>query len=266
MEVCMSRNGFDLLREDITNPFAKERFSVSRLPVVAGNMSCTDGSRLPCCLDMLVKTPGGEISIPEPYASSEWIREFLTISLGFEDGLLPGWRDTHYAYLTVDNRFVRAGRSHRNGGWHFDGMQGVRYPEKLNACHEYIVADRLTTEFTSLPTTADDLDELRHNWFEELGRQIPETAEIYTPQPFEIVVMSAYQLHRSRVANEADQGWRSFIRLDISLKQQDRLGNTINPVLKAPFEYVPRDLPEGLKRPVEDAGWGEGVAFLGQQS
>lgn len=253
----------ETLRKDCAGVFDPARFSLPRNPVKVALMDrgALEGD-LPCCLDMLVKLPGGAHSLPEPYSSHPGILAFMRECMGFEDGLVPGWNETHYAYLTVDRRIVKEGSPHRSGGWHFDGMQGARYPAKLQACHQYVVSDRLTTEFVSSPTDATGLDELRHNWFEELGRQVPDDAEIFAPEGLEIFAMSAYQLHRSRVAGPGEGGWRTFLRLDFSLKRQDRLGNTPNPVLPAPFEFVPRSLPEGLSRKIEDSGW-EGARVFG---
>lgn len=258
----MSTDWLGTLRQDATGTFDPGRFSMARRPLGIGSLptgSLAGGH--PCCLDMLVRLPDGEMTLPEPYRSHAGIQAFVQMCCEFEDDLVPRWRDTHYAYLTVDHRIVRSGRPHRSGGWHFDGMQGARYPVKIQACHQYVVSDRLPTEFTDAVTDASDLGELEHNWFEELGSQVNEAANVFAPHPLEIVAMSAYQLHRSRIAKPEEEGWRTFLRLDFSLKQQDRLGNTINPDLPAPFEYVPRDLPEGIRRPVSDSGWESAVRF-----
>ena len=250
------------LRGDLDGVFDPARFSIQRQPVGIGHLA--EGSLAgehPCCLDMLVHLPGGSLVLPEPYRSHKGIQSFIAICCEFEDGLVPDWRETHYAYLTIDRRIVRAGRSHRSGGWHFDGMQGARYPEKIQACHQYVVSDRLPTEFTDAATDASGLSELHHHWFEELGRQVGGDARVFTPEPMEVAVMSAYQLHRSKVASAEEEGWRTFLRLDFSLKQQDRLGNTVNPNLVAPFVYVPRDLPAGLRRGISDSGWEGAVRF-----
>jgi hypothetical protein len=64
--------------------------------------------------------------------------------------------------------------------------------------------------------------------------------------------------HRTKAMtrpNAERDAWRTFVRLDVSCKQQDRLGNTLNPVLAAPFEHVPRSMPDGLGVPVSDSRW-----------
>lgn len=67
--------------------------------------------------------------------------------------------------------------------------------------------------------------------------------------------MSAYSLHRNPLVDQGESSIRSFSRLDVSCKQQDRLGNTVNPELPAAFHHVARDLALGLGRPPDDAGW-----------
>lgn len=242
------------LRDDVAGVFSPARFAVARLPVRAGYLR-DPGSldELPSCLDMPIMLPGGPITLPQPYIWSRGVISLIEQAIGMEDALLPGWRATRHLYLTVDTRWVEPGRTHRNGGFHFDGMQGARYPRKLPACHQYVASTAMPTEFSDLPVDAGGLDESLHNWFEALGGQVPDDHALWTPDPCEIVCMSAYQLHRSPVAKERRR--RTFIRLDVSVKHQDRLGNTPNPELVVPWRYVERALPAGLGRPVSDSTW-----------
>jgi len=242
------------LRDDVAGIFAPERFAIARLPVQVGYLSEPAGlETLPSCLDMPVMLPGGHVTLPQPYIWSPAVRGMIEQAMAFEDALLPGWRADRHLYLTVDTRWVEPGRTHRNGGFHFDGMQGGRYPRKLAACHQYVASTASPTEFSGVPVDATGLDEMRHNWFEALGDQVPADAALWRPDAFEIVCMSAYQLHRSPVA--AHRHRRTFLRLDVSCKQQDRLGNTPNPELAVPWTYVERSLPAGLGRPVSDSAW-----------
>jgi hypothetical protein len=254
----MTRSNPDLslLIADISQPFARERFSITRKPVKVGEIDVdTMNTTLASCLDMLVKVPGRDVVLPSPYRGT-FVEEVLARAVTFEDEILSGWRDTHYVYLTMDQRPLVPGKTHRNAGWHFDGMQGARYPEKLDACHQYVVSSVLPTEYSSQPVDAKDLDELRHNWFIELGAQVdPDGDGFITGNPGDIMLMSAYQLHRSPRAPEGSDITRTFVRIDFSLKQQDRLGNTLNPELAAPFDFHERRLPDGLNYNIDDAGW-----------
>lgn len=251
----MQTDRLELAREDVSLPFSPERFRMRRRPTDVGYVDIDAIGEHPCCLDMLVKLPGGDVVLPEPYASDPGIASFLAQALSAEDDLLPGWREHYHLYLTYDRRQVEPGRSHRNGGWHFDGMQGARFPIKIPVCHQYVVSTHLPTEYTDVPTDAMGLDENRHNWFLALGAQVPEDFDPIKAVPGQINLMTAYQLHRSPVAEPHEAGWRTFIRLDVSLKQQDRMGNSLNPRLPAPWEFVERRLPDGLEEPVRDSNW-----------
>ena len=254
----------DIIREDVQLPFCPTRFANSRLPVMVGDISSTSPfGTLPSCLDMLIHMPSIDagIVLAEPYSYDASVLSFIANAVNFEDQILPNWRETHYLYLTVDQRIVTPGGTHRNEGLHFDGMQGARHHPKLPACHQYVVSDRLPTEYSDKPVDATHLDENKHNWFKELGSQVPDDHPMYQANPFEVVLMSAYQLHRSPVAGPEDAGRRTFMRLDFSMKQQDRLGNTINPLMPAPWEFVERNLPAGLQEPEKSASWNGAKKF-----
>lgn len=250
----------ETLREDVAGVFDPTRFAIPRFPVPMGHLRTTSTIMdLPACLDMPIKLPGGNITLPQPYIWSRAITGMLEQIMAFEDNLLPEWRETRYLYLTVDTRWVEPGRTHRNAGFHFDGMQGSRYPQKLPVCHQYVASTASPTEFSGAALDATKLDEMKHNWFEELGNQIPADQPLWSPAASEIVCMSAYQLHRSPVATR--HHLRSFIRVDVSVKQQDRLGNTPNPELAVPWKYVERSMPPGLQRAISDSSW-DGVTRM----
>lgn len=249
-----------LILDDITSTFEPARFGLERVPAHVGNLSVSFGANIPCCLDMLIKLPAGDVMVPEPYKADPAITSYLEQAFSFEDVLLPTWRETHYAYLTVDQRPITVGKSHRNAGWHFDGMQGKRYPVKMPVCHQYVVSNHLPTEFTSKATDATRLDYARDNWFDALGSQIPEGEPVFQPGINEIMLMSAYQIHRSPVAKIGDEGVRTFLRMDITMKKFDRIGNSINPLMDCPFELFDRPMPfEDFV--VRDTGWSSSKIF-----
>lgn len=245
---------------DISNPFRSDEFKTSRLPVEVGLLNGEFPSDLPSCLDMLVKLPGRAFPIiPSPYGDHLVFNNLIRSVVMNELEMKNPWID-RYVYLTVDQRTVTPGRTHRNGGWHFDGMQGERYKEKLPCCYQYVVSDAAPTEYSNHPTCAEGLSETEHNWFVELGSQIPEDADIFRFPSMTIGLMSAYQMHRSPVVDNEVR--RTFVRIDVSMKQQDRLGNTPNPDLPAPFDFVERKMPLGLKTR-SSAGWQGSRKFPG---
>ncbi len=242
-----------VLATDVRHAFDRSRFGIRRLPVAAGHLDPSGMSGLPCCLNMLIKTPGGEPVLPEPYRSHHEIISFTSACLRFEDGLLHRWRETYWLYLTVDCREVPAGLPQRGGGWHFDGMQGSRYRTKLPGCHVFLAASREPTEFSGAETDAATLDEDNDNWFKGLGRQVPADGPVWRPEAGQIVAFSAYQIHRSPAVRHS--GPRALYRLDVSLKVQNDLVNTLNPDLHAPFPYEDRSIPSHLRRESVQAGW-----------
>lgn len=260
----IAKTNIQTVIDDITHKFERGRFSISRLPVKVGRLeNHRFGTALPSCLDMLVYVPGGEISIPDVYKCDLAIMDVIKQAVDHEDKLMPSWRDTHYVYITVDQRMITAGRTHRNGGWHFDGMQGIRYLDKLEVCHQYVVSDNNPTEFSNVVVDATNLDEATDNWFIELGKQVPDDAELFVPETYDIMMMTAYQLHRSPVAKPEHEGQRTFIRMDFTKKKFDRVGNTINPALPAPFEFYPRPLPFDINPEAKQSDWNGASQFKG---
>ena len=262
----MSSN-YRLIREDVRKPFNAKRFSHARRPLPVANIEPYRGSILPSALDMLIKIPGGNIQLPEPYRGNCTIVDFIARSILHEDGLLPDWREHYHLYLTIDHRMVPAGKTHRNKGWHFDGMQGERYPVKMPVCHQYLVSNTLPTEYyIGSNANLEQADERRDNWFDVVSEQIGEIPpEIWCPQNMQIVMVTSYQIHRAQIAKRDNM--RLFMRLDVSLKQQDRLGNSINPLLPAPWPMVKRGF-DG-HQPLDDAGWESGQKIakrIGEQA
>lgn len=223
----------DTIKEDVSTPFSKSRFALRREPVCVERMNVITG--LPRCLDMPVKLVNTGLHMGRDY---ERLTDVVMAAIAMEDAILPSWRDTHNVYITYDCREVFAGRTHRRGGWHIDGMQGERYPEKLPVCHQYIMSDGCPTEYARGPFTAPDSYDV--NWFEELGAQVDED-DVMTGEVNSLMLMSAYQLHRSPVIRE--YGVRTLIRVEFSMKRFDRAGNTVNAELPYDWDCVPRDIP-----------------------
>lgn len=247
----MQRDSKRILAADLQGVFDPTRFSIARSPAQVGRLPHYDGPILPSCLDMLIKMPLGEIRLPKSYRGIEAIEHFVRETTKSHALYKPRWNESCYLYLTVDNRNVKEGKTHRNRGWHFDGMQGRRYPDKLPVCHQYVASTCLPAEYY----VGNDIDLVDmsedENWFSEIDRQIPDNAPVVQFADHDIVLMSAYQAHRSVPAKEEVP--RLFLRLDISHKRQDRLGNTENPDLMPPWPMVERHFEK--HEPVCDTGW-----------
>jgi len=231
----------NIAKQDITNVWNPERFSIQRKPIYVGTVNNKEAfsSLKVSCLDMLIKLPNGEIKIP--YYDKN-VNEVVQRCVDFEKTINPNW-ENYYLYLTMDPRSVTEGKTQRREGAHFDGMQGAIYKQKLPGCHSYIVSSKLPTKFYLQPFDARDLDENLQNWFFELGKQTLQEKSFY-PEPFDIYFMSCYQVHESVKADKNLD--RTFMRVEFSLKKFNRIGDTINPLIYTGWKFINRDIPSHL--------------------
>jgi hypothetical protein len=229
----------DLLVEDIRNEWNPKRYQTPHGPYVVGTVSPELVlSPKDDVLDMPIKLPHGDFVI----SMEDDVKKIVEMCVNFEREINPDWQDYH-CYLTMNQGTVRHGETQRNPGVHFDGMQGVRYEEKLKACHQYLVSSALPTTFYVQPFDASDLDSTKHNWFKAFEEQA-RAENRYFPNPFELALMTAYCPHAATPAEEPTE--RTFIRVEFSLKQFNRLGNSKNPQLETGWTYEPQPIPEHL--------------------
>lgn len=222
-----------------------ERFRIARSPLTVGRIDpeALNKAALPCALNMRVRNPNDDwFYLPAPYADEPNLLSMLQQSIRAEAQLNPDWR-TYGSYLTVDHRLLPAMASHRGAGWHFESMQGEKYPQKLPACQFFTVATTAPTEFFTGAVDAHGLHESRDDWFRQLARQVEASiAEAATPEqraamfhigrPGEIKAFSSYQLHRSPTMPHA--GTRTFVRLEFTQKTLETEGDSRNPLLPGP--------------------------------
>lgn len=230
-----------LLESDIAQTWDPERFSFKRKPEIVSEIDHKEEFSSPqvSVLDMPIKFPSGEFRIP---TENKAIHEIVDKAFRYEQLINPLW-ERYYVYLTIDQKQVSRGESHRVHGAHFDGMQGLAYPKKLPVCHQYVIANAAPTQFFIQEFDAKNLDEKRQNWFTELEKQIVPDA-VMTAEPFTLYLMTAYSMHDSPIVKE--DCLRTFCRVEFSLKEFDRDMNTRNPLLPSPWKYRPRPIPEHL--------------------
>jgi len=150
-----------------------------------------------------------------------------------------------YAYLTVDQGLVKAGHGQRELGCHVDGLQGARVQPKVQTDTSFVVSDALPTVFYPHRTwQVDGLDIARDNLFRAFDAQARPEDE-WRPQPYEVVECSAYTVHRADTAPH--DLVRTFLRLAYSVRQYDRLGNSVNPLLGRLWRYETRETQRGLQ-------------------
>ena len=156
--------------------------------------------------------------------------------------------------------FLRVSPSPRPRVLDFDGMQGAAYPRKLPVCHSYIVCDTLPTRFYVQGFGTKYLNEIKNNWFVELGKQAT-IEKVFYPKPFDIFLMTAYQVHEAVPASVST--WRTFMRIEFTLKQYNRVGNTVNPLIPVDWKFVDREIPKYLRTgQLRDTGWNETGRYM----
>jgi hypothetical protein len=225
------------VREILTGPWDPALYSQHSDAWKVGHLDrCVDDNIN--VLDMPVKLPGGPLTLPELPA---WLVALTEAVHEFETVLWPESVNM-YAYLTVNQGVVKGGTSQRRGGAHVDGMQGVRYPVKLPACHQYLWATAAPTVIFSHPFDFTGLDPSKHNFFRACDEQ---KHDGWQPAAGDIVLTTAYTVHESPVLEEDTA--RTFVRIEYSHKRADRIGNTLNPALDtSDWDYGPRPIPEHL--------------------
>lgn len=223
----------------------KKHFETARKPIVIGKLKGPEkhyGNNTPRILDMPIKFPGDlYFKVPTEFRNC---RGILQRVLNAEASLNPRFSE-YYAYLTIDNSWVKKGECQRNGGFHVDGFQGARIKPKVMIDRSYIVASHDTPLFCPNSFSVGDLDEARHNFFSVFDEDINEQGlELWFSDPYEICLMDAYTVH-SAIASTFN-GTRRFLRVTFSVRQFDRLGNTHNPMYKYNWKMVPRDTAKHL--------------------
>jgi O-acetyl-ADP-ribose deacetylase (regulator of RNase III) len=203
-------------------------------------------------LNMPIKMPGSEIRVPKEL---EQFREFLQKIIDHEKAVNPRM-DEFYMYLTVDQHAVKKGLTHRRPGVHIDGVQGARYAVKLPPEHLYSASDKLGTVFYDQPFDLTALDPAKQHVHAELERQADETRASAVPD-FDIAFWDSYSVHRADLAKE--DLFRTFIRVEFSMKQYDSEGDTHNPLFEYDWKPVARPIPAGLDdKPAAPAGFTSG--------
>lgn len=145
----------------------------------------------------------------------------------------------HYVYVTIDQKYVEAGKTGRRAGAHSDAYieRDNRQIDITESCgdvienevgevsHTYVVYDRTPTEFFRAKFPLKKVDcESSLKTFDEIAEQ----AEVVTYPSYHILKMDPYVVHRSAVAKES--GYRTFMKVSVSRKRYAREGNTRNPL------------------------------------
>jgi hypothetical protein len=229
--------------------FDHNRFNEVHLPTVIGSVSENLlKNRNLAVLDMPVLMPesDGEYRLPKEV---EYLAPLIEIIAAHEKAKNSD-HNRRYAYLTVDQRPVRAGNTQRNPGLHIDGFQGSRITDafggNLSIDTQYIVYNTLPTVFYSQPFPVGTLNTAVHNFFHAFEMLVDER-NLSRVDPYNILSFPAYAVHRADTS-PIDQS-RTFLRLTYSEREFDRWGNTYNPMFDYKWNMVTRDVATSLRPP-----------------
>ena len=131
-----------------------------------------------------------------------------------------------------------------------DGFQGDRIGDALPIDFSFICwfGEGAPTKFYPYGFGCDLLDRATDNF----SQYWTQSAQHRSLRPFHarrntIYGMDAYTIHESGI-NDTDRSiYRLFFRLSFSVREFDRLGNTINPFLPLEWTYHARNVSENLR-------------------
>ena len=149
--------------------------------------------------------------------------------------------DDLWIHITVDyNPMVKKGATQRIPGFHVDGFQGAKFPEKHEIEHSYLWScsgtNNCGTEFCVQPFFVSHIDESKYLIFDELEKQARESNIIKTMEK-NVYIFDPYMVHRSPVTN--DDTSRLIVRITMEYQKLLDPNDTVNPSLPhhAPYKY-----------------------------
>ncbi len=224
-----------------SNQWDLDCFNTLQIPTKLGKIgnefSYSSGVRI---LDMPIKMPhSNKYSIPKEL--KQWysvIKRIIELEHHFNSYI-----DKYYAYITIDQGYVKKGMTQRHEGCHVDGFQGGRIKNKNSINRSYIISDVDTTLIYNQKFKVNLLDENKHDFFKELELQSNKN-NIWQPEPYEIVLMNVYTVHKAAIAKS--DGYRTFFRISYDVREFDRLGNTHNPMFDYNWNMVHRNVYKNL--------------------
>jgi hypothetical protein len=244
----------ELVVQDIHTVWDVSKFLRPRTPArieTLENRALFDLEGVPRCIHLPIKFPNSELRIPVEY---EQFSEALQKILDHEYSANPHYRE-YYAYLTIDQSFVPRQSYQRVPGPHVDGIPRDRDNPQTVIDHAYMVTNTIPTLFYIHPFDMSKYDLKKHNFF-VIFRALADEYQTITPAAYDISLMNAYSVHTPTTTNVDVH--RTFLRLEFSVLEFDRIGNSINSAFadddhypNYPFDYIPRSIPKELTIPVD---------------
>ena len=230
--------------QTVKTDFNKKLFAVPHTPLYIGKVfnivkfGQYRGTRV---LDLPIKFPGSSKYLI-PY-DLEQFDEVISKIVSFEHHINPNVSDYYFAYLTIDQSYVKENEYQRKPGCHCLGFQGFRHPIKQPSARSYIIS---TDDYSPIyyPQAFNVQDLTWHdNFFVEFDRQADQEVEISFDR-YSIVVAGAHTVLREAPAKKS--GCRIYFRLTFDRFMYDRLGNSHNPTFNYDWPMVNREIPKAL--------------------
>lgn len=226
-----------------------------RHPVLVGQFHLPATARLPSVVDMHVKAAGSDtIVLPAVFAP---LRDLLQSIHAFELAVNPHCRDWHM-WLLVDTRPVPAHRCQRNPGFHYDGCAlAGRFPNKP-VTSIYSWCNALPTLFyVGSVEFPPGFDGARDNASLVLQQQPKAAGSVVQSRANMVYRFDGITPHAGQAPPTRVDG-RVFVRVCFTPAHIpfNRLGNTPNPCLARPFEWVSRGDPGSTLDRYQPTFWG----------
>lgn len=233
--------------------FSVERFLYPAPPVHIGEYKIDyDPQEVTNVLRCPIKVAKSrDIYLPKELA---FLKEYVEFCCIYETSFNDRFEDL-YAHITVDYKDIKKGESHRVPGWHVDGFQGSKFPEKHEIEHSYLWTNTFGTEFCVQPFFVEHIDSSKYLVFDEFNKQAKE-CNIVKPLDSNVYIFDPYMVHRSPIINENVS--RLLVRVTFECQKLLDPNDTVNPALEfdVPHKYDIRNRLGEYKYPVPEEMYG----------
>lgn len=224
-------------------PWNQDELAIARMPIVVSQYDPVldlNSVPLPFVADVPIKFPHSEGRLPNELSG---IQKIVQDALDYEKAINPDY-DKFFIYLYVDQRIIYESESHRHPNAHVDGIQGREYPIKLPTAHAYLLSSDTPTLFFPHAFDFSGVDVNTTNFLPIFEKQA-DHSKIYQPLPGQMVVFDPYTVHASPIMLRTHL--RTLVRIVVSAKQFDNVGNTHNPHFQYNWNMRPRPIHSDLK-------------------
>lgn len=226
----------------VGDTYSEDDFSFPHTPIVIDEVfdhrkfSANNSIRV---LDMPIKLPkSNDYCIPKILNQFD---EVISKIVSFESHINPN-TDLYYAYITVDQCNVSAGKTQRRPGCHCNGLQTGIYRRPIS--RSYVICDSIPDIYYAQGFDTSYLDESTDNFFLAFDDQAAPRHAI-TFNPYSILLTNSFTVNKADVSNKTVH--RTYLRITFDLKMYNRLGNTHNPQLDYKWNMLPNCIQGKLK-------------------